>query len=293
MIYEKLIYENERGESLALGVGCIYWCNVSKDVDGISGVKNTVYKTNSMGQHGDTYVGQRIEARPIDIAGTIKETDKERAHELRRKMVKILNPELEGTLIYEFGDIRKRIKCRMSGQPKFFRKSVFTQFSFGLDCLNPFWLDMVETKQDIASWIPLFEFELEIPDDEGIEFARREPSLIVDVYNEGDVKTGMRIEFRAMATLHNPMLINVNTREFIKVNREMKAGDVIVVNTEYGKKGAKLTRDGVTRDCYRSLDEETTFMQLDIGDNIFRYDADDGLDMLEVSIYHGDGYLGV
>ena len=69
MEYEKLTYTNERGESVELSTESVYHCNVSKDVEGIAGVTNVVYSTNSMGQHGDTYVGQRIEARDIDILG--------------------------------------------------------------------------------------------------------------------------------------------------------------------------------------------------------------------------------
>ena len=103
MEYEKLIYKNERGESIELSIGSVYHCNVSKDVDGIAGVTNVVYSTNSMGQHGDTYVGQRIEARDIDILGHINTKDKQQAYELRRQLLKVFNPELSGTLTYEYG----------------------------------------------------------------------------------------------------------------------------------------------------------------------------------------------
>ena len=85
MIYEKLIYTNERSENIEFSTESIYYCNVSKDVDGISGVTNALYSTNSMGQHGDTYVGQRIEARDIDITGHINTRDKQQAYELRRR----------------------------------------------------------------------------------------------------------------------------------------------------------------------------------------------------------------
>ena len=68
---EKLTYINSRGERLELGVDSVYYCNISKDVEGISGVTSVIYSTNSMGQHGDTYVGQRIEARDIDVVGHI------------------------------------------------------------------------------------------------------------------------------------------------------------------------------------------------------------------------------
>lgn len=92
MMYEKLVYTNERGESIELSVGSVYHCNVSKDVDGIAGVTNAVYSTNSMGQHGDTYVGQRIEARDVDILGHINTKDKQQSYELRRRLLKIFNP---------------------------------------------------------------------------------------------------------------------------------------------------------------------------------------------------------
>ena len=73
---EKLTYINSRGERLELGVDSVYHCNISKDVEGISGVTSVIYSTNSMGQHGDTYVGQRIEARDIDVVGHINTRDK-------------------------------------------------------------------------------------------------------------------------------------------------------------------------------------------------------------------------
>lgn len=72
---EKLTYINSRGERLELGVDSVYHCNISKDVEGISGVTSVIYSTNSMGQHGDTYVGQRIEARDIDVVGHINTRD--------------------------------------------------------------------------------------------------------------------------------------------------------------------------------------------------------------------------
>ena len=54
-----------------------------------------------------------------------------------------------------------------------------------------------------------------------------------------------------------------------------------------------LTRNGVETNIYRYMDVDSTFLQLDIGDNTFRYDADDGLSNLEVTVYFAQKYLGV
>ena len=58
MEYEKLIYTNERGESVEFSTASIYHCNVSKDVDGIAGVTNVLYSTtriNHFMQSKQTY----------------------------------------------------------------------------------------------------------------------------------------------------------------------------------------------------------------------------------------------
>lgn len=124
-------------------------------------------------------------------------------------------------------------------------------------------------------------------------FSKQMLIVIVDCYNEGDVSTGMRIRFTALGTVSNPILLNVDTEEFIQINATMKTGDVIEINTKYGSKGAKLIRDGVETDYFRYIDVDSTFMQLAIGDNMFRYDAASGVNSLEVSIFYSKEFLGV
>lgn len=293
MDYEKLTYINSRGETLEFSITSVFHCNVSKDVTGIAGIDNTIYKTNSMGQHGDTYISQRYEARDITIVGNINSRDKGRVLELRRQAEKILNAELDAKLIYTYKDFVRVIDCKVDGRPQFKSSKVFMQYSIPITCCNPFWREEAEAKKDIAAWVSSWEFDFEIPE-EGIELGYREPSVIVNVYNEGDVKSGMRVEFRAVGTVVNPVLLNVDTQEYLKlIDTTMVAGDVITINTEYGSKGATLTRDGEVIDYFRHIDVDSTFMQLAIGDNVFRYDAESGVTALEATIYHNNKYLGV
>ena len=293
MDYEKLTYINSRGETLEFSITSVFHCNVSKDVTGIAGIDNTIYKTNSMGQHGDTYISQRYEARDITIVGNINSRDKDRVLELRRKAEKILNAELDAKLVYTYKDFVRVIDCKVDGRPQFKSSKVFMQYSIPITCCNPFWREETEAKKDIAAWVSSWEFDFEIPE-EGIELGYREPSVIVNVYNEGDVKSGMRVEFRAVGTVVNPILLNVDTQEYLQlIDTTMVAGDVITINTEYGSKGATLTRDGEVIDYFRHIDVDSTFMQLAIGDNVFRYDAESGVTALEATIYHNNKYLGV
>ncbi|WP_341349348.1 phage distal tail protein [Clostridium botulinum] len=124
----------------------------------------------------------------------------------------------------------------------------------------------------------------------------REPSLIVNVLNNGQVRIGMIMEFFVRGTLSNSSLFNVNTREFIKINRGIVAGEKFIINTNVGKKKILQELNGVTTDILNYLDivgGGDTFLQLDIGDNLFRYNADSNLENLEVNIYFSPQYLGV
>lgn len=86
----------------------------------------------------------------------------------------------------------------------------------------------------------------------------------------------------------------METQEFIKFNNlTMTAGDILTISTYYGKKEVTLLRDGVLVDAFRYLDVDSTYIQLDVGDNLFRYDAESNRDGVEVSIYHDNNFLGV
>ena len=174
-------------------------------------------------------------------------------------------------------------------------KSKRNEFDLQIECLNPFWREEEETKEDIASWVAAWHFPCVIEKDstKSMIYGYRAESVIVDCYNEGDVSTGMRIRFTALGTVSNPILLNVDTEEFIQINATMKTGDVIEINTKYGSKGTKLIRDGVETDYFRYIDVDSTFMQLAIGDNMFRYDAASGVNSLEVSIFYSKEFLGV
>ena len=285
---EKLTYTNERGGSLVFSHASVYHTN---EVSGLSDVRNAIYSINSMGQDGDTYLGNRIESREIEIVGSINERNKDRMREYRREMNRVLNPQYAATLTYEYGDFKRVIDCKVDNAPVFTRKAIFQDFTIQLLCLNPFWRKESKSRDDIATWIGGLEFPVEIV--EGWEIGYRQPSLIVNVYNDGDVQTGIRVEFRALGIVKNPALLNVDTQEFIKLNITLEAGDVLSVSTGYGEKEVTLKHGGIVSDAFRYLDVDSSYLQLSAGDNLFRYSAEENLENLEVSIYHDDLYLGV
>lgn len=254
-----------------------------------------------MSQDGKTYLGNTLDIRDISLTLAVMSSNEEESITYRNRVNKVFNPKVnEGWLIYKDNLKERKIKCIVNKIPYWDKESdIYLQTCLiSLTANNPYWTDLLESKEEIALWIGSFSFSADGSDglelvEGGIEFGYRAPSLIVNTNNTGDVECGMRIEFKALATLTNPSLLNVNTGEYIKVIKGMVAGEVISVSTYFGDKKITSTINGVTTNIFNYIDFNSTFLQLDVGDNLMRYNADTGIDNLEVSIYYMPMFLGV
>lgn len=265
-----------------------------ENIEGVDGLSNIFSKTKGMFQDGNIISSKTIDSREIVITGIIKGTTTEEIQLRRKKLIKLFNLKSKGFLKYNYGGSTKQIEVEISKAHIFTKRisSKLQTYIVNLDAPNPFWQDISENKANVALWKGTFKFPLKIKQP-GILMGYKEPSLIVNVLNNGDVPCGMIIEFRARGTLKNPYLFNVNTREYIKVNRTMTAGEKIIINTSYGKKRIESEVNGIKTNILNYFDLTSTFLQLDVGDNLFRYDAEENLSNLEVNIYYNQQYLGV
>jgi hypothetical protein len=260
------------------------------DIDGIDSAEFQLNLTSNAQFDGSVVNSKRINKRPISIVADFKGYNKEIE---REKLISFFNPKYIGVLIVNNGRVERSINYEIEKfKSKISNTNYPLNFIVDLLCPNPFFKDLQELKEEIALWKGDFRFPMTIPST-GIRFGHREPSLIINVINRGHVETGMRVEFRALATLTNPSILNINTGEFIKLNKTMTAGEVISVSTSPGDKGIASTINSVTTNAINYIDVQSTFLQLEVGYNQMRYNADTGIDNLEVSIYFQPAYLGV
>lgn len=258
----------------------------------LSYIEASHYSSNGMGQHGAYHTGSILQPRELSITGYVSAAFND-FKAIKRELMQIINP------LHEFKIIKDgyMIKGFPTSTIKFSHdetESLAGLYKFLIEfyCPMPFWNNENESKAIISNWKGAFKFPFCIPKQGGI-MGYKSPSLIVNINNPGDVETGMRIEFKALGTLKNPSLFNVNTREYIKINKSMVADEKIVINTNYGQKKIQNIKDGETKDILNLLDLTSTFLQLDVGDNLLRYDAEENLNNLQVNVYYNPKYLGV
>jgi len=279
----RLIYENELGQSIEFSIWSPFFLD---NYEGLDGLNNLIYSSKGLNQDGETYLSSSLDKRNIVIEGKITCN----AQLNKPRMISILNPKLSGKLTVIDGEAKKHISCRVEKAPSLSIDPT-PRFVLSLLSLNPFFYDE-EFKVDVALWKGDLSFPIEFSET-GFVFGHREQSLIVNVINPSDMKCPMRIEFRALGELENPSILNVNTGEFFKLNKMMVSGEIISVITTPGGKRVTQSLNGIEANAFNFIDEDSDFLQLEVGDNLFRYDADTNLDNLEVAIYFTPQYLGI
>lgn len=128
----------------------------------------------------------------------------------------------------------------------------------------------------------------------GIIMGLRSPSTIATITNTGTLPCGFIITFQASGTVENPKIIDINTQEYIRLSHTMQAGEVIRISTLDNNKTVRQIIGEDSINAFNFLDfANSTFLQLAVGINYLRYDADSGLDNLSVEFKFDPRYLEV
>lgn len=249
-------------------------------------------------QDGATLVNSYVLPRDnMEIKGQVKADTTYQMQRIHDKLFDVFIPKTDVTITHYYGGINRMITARVNKSPKFEFTNVTSvqNYSVSLTATEPYWRDQLETLIPMANVIGTFHFPLVIPKDTGVCFGIKNSALIVNVFNKSSIKVGMRIVFIAKGAVSNPQLFNINTRKFLRLLCDMEAGERITIET--GQENT-VTRNinGVDEDYIGHIDLAgggDEFLELDPGDNLLRYGADAGEDMMEVRIHFYNKYPGV
>ena len=261
-------------------------------------VKGTHHSYKYVNQVGESKTNTSLGTREISITGWIVADSELHMTALKKKLNNFINPQETISLLYskytiDF-DPDESVKYSANAREN---NDVICKFNIVGTCPNPLFLDKTESRLAFATVVPQFHFPLimseELPES-GVVFSERTKSLIINVVNDGSVQIGMRIVFKANRTLINPSLINVRTQEKFTIVKTLVAGEEIEVDTNIGKrkvKGRIGNEEYSNYFMYKDID--SPWLQLEIGDNLFAYDAEEGIDNLDVFVYFRNQYLEV
>ena len=250
-------------------------------------------------QIGNLVTGTTLEAREdIEIVGWVIAKTEEQMDQRKQMLNGFVNPQWFIELKYKKYAIdflpNTTIKYGTTMQEN---NEVMCKFKISGMAPDPLFKETTERREAAAATKAMFHFPLCINAKEQkppqIVFGLRQPSFIVNVYNKGSMATGMTIVFEAKSTVVNPSLMSVKTQKYFKINKTLTAGEKVTVNTLTGSRKITGFLNGVELNYFKYRDLKNVWLQLEVGDNLFRYDADENVDGLEVYIYFYDKYLEV
>lgn len=261
-------------------------------------IQGTHHSYKYVNQVGESITNTSLGTRPVTIEGWIVAKNEKRMTALKRKLNSFVNPQEAITLLYsdyKIDFVPDETVKYSAGVAE--NNDVFAKFQISGTCPNPLFSDEFETTSIFVTTTPSFHFPLilspSLPDG-GIIFGKRTASLIIELVNNGSVSVGMKIVFKANGTLINPSLTNVNTQEEFVINKTMVSGEEIEIVTSIGEKSVKgKIENGDYTNYFMYKDVDSSWLQLDVGENLFRYNAKEGIDNLDVFIYFYNQYLEV
>lgn len=267
------------------------------EIKGFDRLNVQIVTSQGFDQDGASLLNDYVLSRDMEIKGQLRGETTARIQDLRDKLLNLFVPKTNLTINHYYGGRNRLITARVEKTPEFTftNVSIVQNYSIQLIATEPYWRDVSDTLVQMANIIGEFYFPLSIPRGEGVHFGVKSTSLIANVYNNSSIKTGMTIVFIANGEVTNPQLFNINTREYIKLLCNMEATEQIIIQTGIDKTVTKV-KNGLSEDYIGKIDLAGggyTFLELLPGDNLLRYAADEGQDMLEIKIYYSNKYAGV
>lgn len=257
-------------------------------IDGLTSPDADITSSILANMHGEKFKSSRIGTRNI-----------------------VINLKLNGTVeenriaLYDFFDVGEEVKLFYQNGTRnvfingycekidgdFFSQKEEVQVS--ILCLNPFFKNVDNTYIDISQTFDNFEFPFAISE-EGIAFSDYFENRETTIINSGEIETGVKIVLTSTTdNVLNPVIYNVNTNEFLKLNTTLNNGDEIIINTNKGEKSITKIINGISQNEINSLENGSSWFQLAKGKNLFTYQSEENQDALRVVFEFNNQYKGV
>ena len=260
--------------------------------DGFGGTDNEIQTRRGAYQDGTTLQQVRLSPRTLMIRFLILAADRAGVEQKRRWIAAAFNPRNGlGTLVWTQEDgSQYALRCvALSGSPSFTpgrqaQGRVWQEVIVDLQAPDPCWFDAEATTLPLAGLTGGATFPISFPCIFAIQGSTRV------IINEGDIAAPVRIQIPGPCL--NPVVENLSTGEKIALTLDVAEGQTVLIDTTYGSLLCRLqARNGTQTNTMQYLTPDSTFWQLEPGENIVTYSAASG--SAAVTIEYASRYTGV
>ena len=276
-----VIFETDNGEKYVFGKDG----ETVFDMDLGNGVSVDIGTSQGFSQVGETVESMTVGGRTITVRGTVFGNVQSR----RKMMRKVFAPFVWGKLTFEG---KHYIRVCVKDSPSFSPIRDDGRFTMLLYAPFPFFYSVDDAHYNIGEILPMFSFPVDYATPH--KFGERGTEKYTNVYNGGDVAVPFNVYMETFGTSTNPLIVNLDTQEYFKLNGTLTVGDVVNIYRDSNNiLRVELSTDGELADILSWVDDGSTLFQLNPGDNIIAFDDDDGGSSLTVKFSFSPAVVAV
>ena len=262
-------YVNANGEALVFDYANGYLINKPNGIDTLQ-VK--LSQTQGIDHGFSTVQSATVQPRPVTISGRIVVND---GGARKDALMSIVRPDIPGKLYADdyFLDVY------VTATPTVEARSNFAHFQFSVSAAYPYWQKANKVKQALFGVQKMFKFPWNMS--RTYQFGQLMKTQFMSIINNGQIPVPFTATFTATDTVENPKITNVQTGDFLLLNKTLVAGETVVVENTHDRTYVTSSEDGSIRGA---LDLDSTLFRLAVGDNVLKPEADSGLSYLDVQI---------
>lgn len=256
-------------------------------IEGLQPPAATINLSKNANMDGSTFNSSYLNERNIVLTVKLRgEVEKNRL-----KLYEFLGTGDYCKIFYSNGS--RQVYCE--GHAESIENDMFSEsqeVQISIICENPYLYALNLIYMDISKDFNVFEFPFSI-EESGAELSSLELNRRASVLNLGEAPTGIEMTLHSTMHVRNPIIYNESTGDFLKLNTDLNVGEIIIINTNKGKKYIKKYVDGVEYNILNTLVGGSTWHQLKVGANAFVYTADENESTLFIEFTYGTLYKGV
>lgn len=271
-------YVNSNGDSVVFDYDGGYLINKPTGIDTVS---VSLSQAKGINQTGATIQSTNIQPRPVTISGRLVGDEQS---ENKDRLISVVRPDIGGKLYAD--DFY--LNVWPTATPSIEVNPINARFQFSLLAAYPYWCKDDNASTALSGIQPLFKFPWNISQE--YQFGKLMEVKFINVYNKGQVPVPYTATFTAKGAVTNPIITNATTGKYLLIKKSMVSGERLIVKITHDRTYVTSSVDG---DCRGALSISSNLYSLDVGDNILKPEADEGMSNMQVSIDFAVEIVGI
>lgn len=271
-------YVNDNGDSIIFDYAGGFLINKPTGIDTLS---ITLSQAQGINQVGATIQSTNIQPRPVTISGVFVG---DMQTENKERLLSVIRPDLGGKLYAD----DYYLNVYPTATPTIEAKPKFAQFQLSLLAAYPYWCKDDSASATLSGIQKMFKFPWNLS--KSYQFGQLMETQFMNVPNRGQVPVPYTATFIAKGDVVNPKITNATTGKFLLIKKSLVSGERLVVEITHERTYVTSSVDG---DCRGALSLSSNLFRLDVGDNVLKPEAEEGLSNVQVNIDFATEIVGI